>query len=366
MEKKKVNVGIVAGSAGDWGGASRVLYTNLRLLNLDRIRPIVMLPKEGPIIADLKARGIEYVIWGGLTELGNFGGALNAALRMFRFIRGHKLEVIHVNQADSWRPVELLVAKFLGVPVVTHLHTADNNPSPYVKQSSAILAVSEFVARHSSPELGPKYVVHNPVDLGRFDTAKEMRGEWGFGNDEILISFVGQIREIKGVGDFIAMAHRIDRPNARFLIAGECRDPKKFAGAYSEADLERAFAGDERFRYLGYLEQIQDLYHTSDIIVMPSRWQEPLGLIGIEAGACGKPVVATRSGGIPEVVLEGETGLLVEIGDVEGLAQSVRVLIDDRDLRRKMGEAARARVEANFTTAPVHELEAIYEKLAGR
>lgn len=366
MEKKKVNVGIVAGSAGDWGGASRVLYTNLRLLDLDRIRPVVMLPKEGPIIADLKARNIEYLIWGGLTELGDFGAALKAMWRMFRFIRNQEVDVIHVNQADSWRPVELLVAKYLGIPVVTHLHTADNNPSPYVKQSSAILAVSEFVARQSSSELGPKYVVHNPVDLGRFDTAKDMRGEWASSKDDILISFVGQIREIKGVGDFIAMAHRIDLPNARFLIAGECRDPKKFEGAYSEDDLVRAFAGDERFRYLGYLEQVEDLYRSSDIIVMPSRWQEPLGLIGIETGACGKPVVATRSGGIPEVVLDGETGLLVEIGDVEGLARGVRMLMDDRNRRERMGEAARRRVEEKFTTAPVRELEAVYEELAGR
>lgn len=161
------------------------------------------------------------------------------------------------------------------------------------------------------------------------------------------------------------MAHEIPHAQARFRISGECRDPQKLEGAHSESDLRTAFAGDDRLRYLGYVERVEDLYLSSDIIVMPSRWQEPLGLIGIEAGACRKPVVAMRSGGIPEVIVEGETGFLVEIGDVDALAQRTAHLIDDADLRQRMGTAARARVESVFTTDPVRRLEAIYESLAG-
>jgi glycosyltransferase involved in cell wall biosynthesis len=354
----------ITGSAGDWGGASRVLYTNLRLLDRTRIHPVLLLPCDGPIVAELVERGIEHVIWGGLTEPGRPIAYARAMLRMMRFLRRHRVDVVHVNHANSWRPAELLATWLMRVPLLTHYHTVNTDPSPFVSLSTGIVAISDYVARHSLPQALKRYIVHNPVDLARFDAARDIRRELGFGKDEVIISFLGQIREIKGVGDFIAMAKRLPYANARFLIAGECRDPEKFEGSYSEASLTEAFGDDSRLRYLGYLDRVEDLYATSDIVVMPSRWEEPLGLITIEAGACRKPVVATRSGGIPEVVIEGETGLLVDIGDVDGLAAQVARLIDDPALRTRMGEAARARVETHFTVAPVRKLESIFQSLS--
>jgi glycosyltransferase involved in cell wall biosynthesis len=161
------------------------------------------------------------------------------------------------------------------------------------------------------------------------------------------------------VSDFIAMAKKIDDANARFLIAGECRDPKKFPGSYSERDLDDMAEGDTRIRYIGYVKDVEDVYHTADIVVVPSRWQEPLGLINLEAGACRKPVVATRVGGIPEVVEDGVNGFLVEPGDVAALAARVAELIADPALRMRMGEAGRTRVEQDFTTRPVREFETL-------
>jgi glycosyltransferase involved in cell wall biosynthesis len=112
-----------------------------------------------------------------------------------------------------------------------------------------------------------------------------------------------------------------------------------------------------RIRYVGYVARVEDIYCTSDVIVMPSRWQEPLGLISLEAGACRKPVVATRVGGIPEAVQDGVTGFLVEAGDVGGLVERVALLVGDPALRRSMGEAGRRRIEDEFTTLPVRQFE---------
>jgi glycosyltransferase involved in cell wall biosynthesis len=362
----KLVVAIITGSAGDWGGASRVLYTNLRLLDRNRIHPVLLLPRDGPIIPELEERRIDYTIWGSLAEPGNPLAYLKAMWRMMRFLRRHKVDILHINHSNSWRPAELLAAKLMRVPILTHYHTVNTEPSPFVSLSTAAIAVSDYVAQHSMPVGLPKHVVYNPVDLKRFDAARDIRRELGFEDHHILVSFLGQIRGIKGVGDFIEMAKRLSHPDARFLIAGECRDPKKTADAYSESTLVEAFGGDPRLRYLGYLSRVEDLYRTSDIVVVPSRWQEPLGLINIEAGACRKPVVATRSGGIPEIITDGDNGYLVEIGDVEALCSKVATLIEDPALRQRMGEAARARVEADFTTRPVRELEALYEKLARR
>jgi glycosyltransferase involved in cell wall biosynthesis len=363
MHKNKLVVGIITGSAGDWGGGSRVLYTNLRLLDRSRFHPVLLLPGEGPITPELKERKIDYAIWGALTEPGNPFRYLKAMWRMMRFLRHHKVDILHINHSNSWRPAELLTAMLMRVPILTHYHTVNADPSPFVSKSTAVIAVSDYVAQHSLPDGVPKHVVYNPVELARFDAARDIRHDLGFDAHNILVTFLGQIRDIKGVGDFIEMAKRLSHPDVRFLIAGECRDPEKFEGSYSEASLQAAFAGDPRLRYLGYLSRVEDLYRSSDIIVVPSRWQEPLGLINLEAGACHKPVVATRSGGIPEIIIDGENGFLVEIGDVDALAERTARLIEDADLRQRMGAAARARVESVFTTEPVRKLESIYEKL---
>jgi glycosyltransferase involved in cell wall biosynthesis len=366
MNSNKLVVGIITGSAGDWGGASRVLYTNLRLLDRSRIHPVLLLPGDGPIIPELEAKKIDYELWGNLTEPGNPLIYLKAMLRMMRFLRRHKVDILHINHSNSWRPAELLAAKLMRVPILMHYHTVNTSPSPFVSLSTAVIAVSDYVAKHSLPANVPKYVVYNPVDLKRFDSAQDIRHKLGFEKHHILVSFLGQIREIKGVGDFIEMAKRIPHPDARFLIAGECRDPNKHEGSYSESELHAALSGDLRLRYIGYLSRVEDLYRSSNIVVVPSRWQEPLGLINLEAGACRKPVVATRSGGIPEIITDGENGFLVEIGDVDALVEKVAMLIDDADLRERMGDAARTRIEANFTTRPVRELETLYVKFARR
>lgn len=89
--------------------------------------------------------------------------------------------------------------------------------------------------------------------------------------DAVIVAFLGQIRGIKGVADFISMAQRIPDPDVCFLIAGECRNPAEFADAYSEQDLDGLIAGDARIRYVGYITQVENVYRTADIVVVPSR-----------------------------------------------------------------------------------------------
>jgi glycosyltransferase involved in cell wall biosynthesis len=346
-------------SAGDWGGASRVLFTNLRLLNRDRLAPLLLLPRTGPIEDELKQRNLRYLIWGPLTELGNPVAYLRGFLRAWRFFRHERVSVIHINTSSFWRPAELLAAWTLRIPIIAHYHLINAEPGPFTKLCRAAISVSRYTAEQSLPETLPKPVIYNPISLDRFDAGHSLREELGIASAEVVVAFLGQIREIKGVADFIAMARQISGPNVRFLIAGECRDPGKFPGSYSEQDLKNMATGDDRIRYIGYMKDVENVYHTADIVVVPSRWQEPLGLINLEAGACRKPVVATRVGGIPEVVEDGVNGYLVAAGDVEALTDRVSRLIADPTLCMRMGEAGRARVEQNFTTRPVQEFETL-------
>jgi glycosyltransferase involved in cell wall biosynthesis len=273
---------------------------------------------------------------------------------------------IHINSSNFWRPAELLAAWILRIPIVAHYHVINDEPGPFMKLCHAAICVSRYTAEQSLPKRLHKPVIYNSISLDRFDAGQSLREELGILTEQVVVAFLGQIREIKGVADFIAMARQIPNSDVRFLIAGECRDPKKFSGSYSEQDLKDLAGGDTRIRYIGYVKEVENVYHTADIVVVPSRWQEPLGLINLEAGACRKPVVATRVGGIPEVVKDGVNGYLVEAGDVQALTDRVSRLIADPVLRTGMGEAGRARVEQEFTTHPVREFETLLLRYARR
>jgi glycosyltransferase involved in cell wall biosynthesis len=94
-------------------------------------------------------------------------------------------------------------------------------------------------------------------------------------------------------------------------------------------------------------EALLHLYQTSDIFVLPSR-AEAFGIAAVEASASGLPVIATSSGGLSDIVVDGETGFLIPVGDVNSLAQHLKILVENVDLRQKMGQAACQRAHSRF------------------
>jgi glycosyltransferase involved in cell wall biosynthesis len=350
-------------SAGDWGGASRVLFSNLRLIDRTRFEPLVLLPKSGPVLPLLDQIDVPYVIWGRAHEPKSFVRyAVDIALAV-RFFRQRRVDLLHINDANYWRPAEIIAAKLLRIPVVTHYHVVVDKPGPFIKYSDLIVAVSAYTAEASQPKTVPKAVVHNSVVLARFDQARDIREELGLSADDVVISFFGQIRDIKGVDLFIGLAHALHGRSIKFLIVGECRDPVRFPGSYTEDRLRSEIGDDSRIRYVGYRADVENVYRASDIVIMPSRGGEPFGLITIEAGASRRPVVATRDGGIPEVIQHGENGFLVDREDLAGLVHHTALLINDRELRQRMGQRARQIVEDRFTGRPVRDLERAYDRL---
>lgn len=360
----RVKVAFFTGSAEDWGGASRVIFTYLRQISMVRVDPLLLFPTSGTMLDELAAAGMRNYVVGGFTEPTSWMAYLRAFFRAIRLYQRERVDLIHVNHCGFWRAAEILAARVLGIPVVAHYHVVNDQPSPAMRWCRAAIAVSNFVARHSGPVEVEKFVIPNPVDPERFASGVSLRQDWGLAPESVVVTFAGQIREIKGVQDFISMARGIPDPRAVFIIAGECRDPARFPGSYSEADLASLIGGDRRIRYVGYLKRVEDLYASSDLVVVPSRWQEPLGLIALEAGASGKPVVATRVGGIPEVIVDGETGFLVDLGDRAALTARVAGLIADPALRASIGSAAYRHVIERFSVEPAKQLENLLVALA--
>lgn len=150
------------------------------------------------------------------------------------------------------------------------------------------------------------------------------------------------------------------------LMSGRAEDPLKGANVLREAgerlarersDFELRVTLPEDtpatawFRPTGWQshDEMRALYQASDICVVPSVWDEPFGLVALEAMALGRPVCASRVGGLQNIVIDGETGFLFDRGDAAALAQKLAALLDDAGLRVRMGEAGRRRVEAHYT-----------------
>lgn len=187
-------------------------------------------------------------------------------------------------------------------------------------------------------------VVPNGVDVQALRLSAAMPLAVPLGEGRPRIGYVGRLERVKGIEYFVWAAARIleDVPEARFIVAG--------SGSLQDA-VERWVVDlgvDGRFELLGHVSSIPPLLAALDVVVVPSL-SEASGLTAMESLAVGVPVVATRVGGLPDVIVDGETGLLVPSSDAEAIAVAVEGLVCDPERGRKLSAAGARRVEECFT-----------------
>ncbi len=158
------------------------------------------------------------------------------------------------------------------------------------------------------------------------------------------------------VGIFERVQHKVP---SRLLMVGDGPD----RGKVEQYCREHHICGSITF--IGSLPLVEEVLVGADLFLLPSE-SESFGLAALEAMACEVPVIASRAGGVPEVVVDGETGYLCPVGDVEGMAEAALRLLGDEDLRRRMARASRRRaVEVFSQDAVVQRYRAIYERVTG-
>lgn len=171
---------------------------------------------------------------------------------------------------------------------------------------------------------------------------------------EDFMLFVGDLRRDKGLDTLLEAYRRLDDPPPLVLIGKTWPEtPKHFPPGVVVLERWPNFA-------------VLEAWRRSSLALVPSLWAEPFGIVVIEAMAGGTPVVASRIGGIPEIVIDGETGLLVEPGNPDALAGAIRRLLADRELAARMGAAGQRRAALYATSAVVPKIEAVYEEVIGR
>jgi starch synthase len=234
--------------------------------------------------------------------------------------------------------------------------------------ADAIIAVSEGMRADvldCYPSLDPArvHVVRNGIDTTSYHPVTETDALENYGIDPArpIVAFVGRITRQKGVGHLIAAAHRID-PEAQLVLCAGAPDTPEIAEETRAAVSELAESRGGVFWIQKMLQpaEVRQVLSHATVFVCPSVY-EPLGIVNLEAMACGTAVVASDVGGIPEVVADGETGLLVHYGEHdaetyrEGLADAVNSLLRDPSRAAAMGTAGRERAVREFAWSTVAE-----------
>jgi L-malate glycosyltransferase len=245
--------------------------------------------------------------------------------------------------------------------------------SLYIKKIDAVTAVSDFVVqRFQKNNLIARDKVtriYNGIDLHRFHPSVNDHGKsvnkrelFKAKDSDIVITFAGQFIEVKGILPYMRAVQLLlnEHDNLFFAFIGQ-------GPLYDEAlsSIQQSFMS--KVSFLGVRDDMENILRGSDIMVVPSIWEEAFGLVAAEASACGVPVVASDIGGLPEVVLDGQTGILVPPGDVSAIVHALKTLIENPDMRKSMGQAGRKHVEMNFDLqTQVSKTLALYKTLLNR
>jgi L-malate glycosyltransferase len=280
--------------------------------------------------------------------------------------RQHDIRVLHSNSAAPTQWL-LPVARALRLPLLTHLHIDYLRRSRYallLHQADLIVGVSRQVLEGPLQDGVPQQrtqVIYNGIDFERLMAHRptNLRAALGIPPDVLTIGAVGSLIRRKGHDLLVrAMAAMTGPKGPHLLVASD--GPER--GALQSLAAELGVA--DRVHFLGYHDPIVDLYETSDVIALASR-ADAFGLVLAEAGFWQRPVVATRVGGIPEVVVHEQTGLLVAPDNVGELVAAFSRLAENSDFRAQLGKAGRARAEQVFSAQRMAaEFHATYDRIA--
>lgn len=203
-----------------------------------------------------------------------------------------------------------------------------------------------------SPKLArePRQVLYDGLPLGvppNEEDRRIARDHLGLDQESRIVLFAGQVIERKGVKELLDAWKRVDhsRYRAKLILIG---DDIQNAGAYRKEMQDYAQAERIDAEFMGFQSNVPQWLKAADIAVVPSR-EEPLGNATLEAMATGLPVIGTRTGGIPEMIEDNKTGLLVGVNDPEDLANALQKLLADRELAKSYGGSGRLRCEQLFS-----------------
>jgi glycosyltransferase involved in cell wall biosynthesis len=380
------------------GGGEIALLNLVRHLNPTRVKPVIVLAADGPLAERLRPAIETYVLplapkvanikkdtlgISTLLRIPQLFTVLIYARHLARFIREHNIDLVHTNslKADI---IGGIAGRFARRPVVWHIRDRvedDYLPAPVVRLFRFLCSViPAYVIANSAATLRtlhlgtrhPSSSIPSGVDLDLKTVVVRDRTQFtaprgdGHSDPEIFrIGLIGRISPWKGQHIFLQAADQVHRrfPKARFVIIG--------AALFGEDGYERrvrqlsAQLGlEEVVEFAGFRPDVQRAIAELDLVVHASTTGEPFGQVIIEGMAAGKPVVATNGGGVPEIIEDGQSGILVPMDDAPALADAICRVLADPEQAKAMGGRARQRVMDHFTVEETaRRVQAVYEEI---
>lgn len=302
---------------------------------------------------------------------------LTLANRMAQVALNEKLDLIHVHYAVPHALCAYLAKKMVGdqLKIVTTLHGTDITVLGYdsslsdmirfgIENSDLVTAVSRDLIRETKELLQVKKeieLVYNFVDKRRYYPRNVNFYRKSFAPDgEKILMHISNFRPVKRVADVVEVFERVRRfIPAKLLLIGEGPDQTSIRKLICEKGL-----GAE-VHFLGKQEDVAEVISMADLMILPSE-KESFGLVALEAMACGVPVIAARTGGLPEVVLDGMCGYLCDIGEVDAMAQKALHLLRNESLYQEFSRNCMQRANHTFCHETItSQYEALYAKLLG-
>lgn len=269
-------------------------------------------------------------------------------LRLTRLIRRERIDVIHTHLSTA-SLLGALAARLARIRSVAHVHGL--NTATCFRYSSHIIAVSDAVRRHMLAQ-GIREekitVIHNGVRLECYQPVEcsEARARLGYDPQAPIFGVFGRLSPEKGQRVAVEALFLVKRdlPDARLVLAGRGPDRE------SLQTCAEALGVADSVHFAGFVDDVRTLMCACDAVVVPSL-REGFGLAAVEAMALCRPVIASAVGGLPEIVVQGETGILVAPNDPNDLARAIIEITTDPALQDRLVRNARARVEENFDLA---------------
>jgi glycosyltransferase involved in cell wall biosynthesis len=344
-----------------FGGAERHLTTLVPRMDPARFTPsVVCIGEEGyrgdPGLFSTLPAGIEAVA----LRL-HRRQAVRALIELVTMMRRTRPDVVVV-QGYNAETLGRIAARIAGVEhTVKWVHNiGDVEPPGTVRSAvdraltrwtSGYFGVAETQRRYLVDELGYPddkiRIIHNGIDPAQFSTSSDhsVRAEFGIAEDDPVVGIVARLRPEKDHVTLLRAARTVvdELPRARFLLIGDGESRPQLEALCTELRIS------PNVHFAGSRHDVPRLLPAIDVFVLSSVTVECFPIALLEAMACARPAVCTRVGGIPEMINDGETGYLVPPQDPQQLAARLLRLMQDPQTARRMGRAARARVEAEFT-----------------
>jgi glycosyltransferase involved in cell wall biosynthesis len=379
-----------------FGGSIVSLYQLVRGLDRERYEPVVLFYRPNPFVRRFEEAGAKVLVLGNTAAgagrpaapprrrrsnpLAEWLAILRqigpGTLRLLRVIRQERIHLVHGNDVLISNREAVLAAALAGVPYISHVRAFERLTwfdRRLTRWVHTCIYISRAIADAHTAQGVPAergVVIYNALDPEEFAASGDQdaaRARLGLSPAHQVVGITGRLVAWKGHEVFLRAVAELApaRPMLRAVIAGDA-DPTEPAYLERLKALAQELGIADRVIFAGYWERIVELLPALDVLAHCSVRPEPFGRVIIEGMAAGVPVVGANAGAVPEIITDGETGLLVPPGDAPALAKAIGRLLDDAPLAEAVRQRALEHVRRHFSLeAHVAQVQAVYERVLG-